>query len=100
MSVVLSPEFNQAGSTSKYDRTSWLAFAITPNPETGKMPGFVPVGKYQRDLEDKITAMLLRAVSRNRDESLAELLDHATDSLHSIIDRDRSARGLKAINRN
>ena len=100
MSVILSPEFNKAGSTSNYDRTSWLAFAITPNPETGKMPGFVPVGKYQRDLEDKITAMLLRAVSRNRDESLDELLDHAADSLHSIIDRDRSARGLKAINRN
>ncbi len=99
MSVVLSPEFAQAGPATIYDRTSWLTYAITPNDQTGKMPGFVPVGTYQSDLEDKITAMLLRAVSHNRDKSLKELLENAAESLHSIIDRDRRARGLKAIKR-
>ncbi|MCH7847524.1 MAG: extracellular solute-binding protein [Planctomycetes bacterium] len=101
MSVIRSPEFAAADPTAgtAHDRTSWLAHAITVDPASGRMPGFVPVGPYQQDLEDKITAMLLRAVSRGRDESLAQLLDRAAAAVHSIIDRDRRARRLPPIER-
>ena len=101
MSVIRSAEFAAADPTAgtTHDRTSWLTHAITIDPATGRMPGFVPVGPYQKDLEDKITAMLLRAVSRGRDESLNQLLDQAASAVHSIIDRDRRAHRLPPIER-
>ena len=101
MSVIRSAEFAAADPTAgtTHDRTSWLEHAITVDPATGRRPGFVPVGPYQKDLEDKIMAMLLRAVSRGRDESLADLLDQAASAVHGIIDRDRRARRLPPIER-
>jgi ABC-type glycerol-3-phosphate transport system substrate-binding protein len=81
------------------DRGKWLLTAITPDPATGEIPGFVPVGPYQKDLEDKINGMLSRAISPNRAQSPAELLRETADEVHRIIDRDRRARGLPPIDR-
>jgi multiple sugar transport system substrate-binding protein len=81
------------------DRAAWLLYAVTPDPVTGEMPGFVPVAPYQKDLEDSIEAMLRRAVSPGRTETLQELLDRAAEAVHQIIDRDRRARGLAPVER-
>lgn len=81
------------------DKAAWLLDAITPDA-SGNTPGFVPVAPYQKDLEDAIDAMLKRAVAPGRTESLQSLLDAAADSVHEIIDRDRSAHGLPPIERN
>ena len=79
-------------------KAAWLLDAVTPD-DRGLLPGFVPVAPYQKDLEDAIDAMLKRAVSPGRTESLEELLRRAADSVHQIIDRDRRARGLPAVER-
>ncbi|MHC5003693.1 MAG: extracellular solute-binding protein [Planctomycetota bacterium] len=81
------------------DRGAWLLAAVTPAPGTGRMPGFVPVGPYQKDLEDKINAMLSRAIAPNRTRSLRALLAETADEVHRIIDRDRRARGLPPVTR-
>ncbi|UCD75342.1 MAG: sugar ABC transporter substrate-binding protein [Phycisphaerales bacterium] len=78
------------------DRGQWLLYATTPDPATGRMPGFVPVTPYQKDLEEKIKTMLGRAVSPHRQESLSELLDATATDVHRVIDRDRLARGAPA----
>ncbi len=81
------------------DRAAWLLAAIAPDPATGRAAGFVPVATYQKDLEDAIEAMLKRAVSPSRTETLWQLLENAARSVHRIIDRDRSARGLPPVTR-
>ncbi len=81
------------------DRGAWLLFTITPDPQTGEMPGFVPVAPYQAELESRINALLNRAVTADRRESLRLLLDDAAASVHRTIDRDRRARGLPPVNR-
>ncbi len=81
------------------DRGAWLLTAITPDPRTGEMPGFVPVAPYQKDLEDKINSMLSRAIAPNRERPLEEILRETAEEVHRIIDRDRRARGLPAVER-
>jgi len=81
------------------DRGAWLLAAITPDPQTGRMPGFVPVAPYQKDLEDKINAMLSRAIAPNRTQPLDEILRETAREVHRIIDRDRRARGLPPVTR-
>ncbi|MHC4427627.1 MAG: extracellular solute-binding protein, partial [Planctomycetota bacterium] len=80
-------------------RAAWMLYAVTPDLATGEMPGFVPVGPYQMDLEDSIEAMLKRAVSPGRTETLQALLNQAAGAVHGIIDRDRRARGLAPVHR-
>jgi multiple sugar transport system substrate-binding protein len=82
------------------DRGAWLLAAITPDPETGQMPGFVPIAPYQKDLEEKINAMLSRAIAPGRTQPLAALLKETAEEVHRIIDRDRRARGLGPVKRN
>ena len=85
---------------SRWDeRGAWLLAAITPDPETGELPGFCPVGRYQKDLEDRINVMLSRAVAPDRTVSLEVLLRETADAVHGIIDRDRRARGLPSVAR-
>jgi ABC-type glycerol-3-phosphate transport system substrate-binding protein len=81
------------------DRAAWLLHAYAPDPATGEPAGFVPVGPYQKDLEDALEAMLKRAVAPGRGEPLAELLHRAAQAVHQIIDRDRRARGLPSARR-
>ena len=81
------------------DRAAWLLAGVTPDPETDLAPIFVPVGAYQKDLEESIEAMLKRAVSPARTESLQELLDRAAEAVHQIIDRDRRVGGLPPVER-
>lgn len=81
------------------DRGAWLQYAITPDPTTGEVPGFVPVAPYQKDLEDNIEAMLKRAVTPGRSTSLKRVLDDTAQAVHRIIDRDRASRGLAAVDR-
>lgn len=101
ISVVNSPEFAEAdpAANTDHDRTSWLRVATTPDSITGVAPGFVPVGPYQKDLEDLIEGTLIRAVAPNRSKRLRELLAETADALHGIIDRDRRAKGLPAVAR-
>jgi multiple sugar transport system substrate-binding protein len=85
---------------SRYvDRAAWLEDAVTPDPETGVAPGFVPVAPHQKDLEDAIEAMLKHAVAPGRTQPLADLLEDAATHVHQIIDRDRAARGLPPVER-
>ncbi|MDY7109744.1 MAG: extracellular solute-binding protein [Planctomycetota bacterium] len=114
LSVIRSPEFRQTPRIVDDDgrvlapgmprenwvgRGAWLRAAITPDPETGEMPGFVPVAPYQKDLEEKINAMLSRATAPGRTKPLRELLEETAEDLHRIIDRDRRARGLPPVKR-
>ncbi|MHC4990741.1 MAG: hypothetical protein ACYTGC_07135, partial [Planctomycetota bacterium] len=69
------------------------------DPETGELPGFCPVGRYQKDLEDRLNVMLSRAVAPDRTVSLETLLRETAVTVHGIIDRDRRARGLPPVHR-
>jgi hypothetical protein len=75
------------------DRAAWMLENLTPDAGSGVSPAFVPVGRYQKDLEDAIDAMLRRAVSPDRHESLEDLLSRAAARVHQVIARDRAARG-------
>ena len=78
-------------------RAAWLSYAITPHPQTGKAPGFVPMGPYQADLESAITTALVAAV--RGDKTAEEALRDAAREVHAIIDRDRATRGLPPVRR-
>ncbi len=78
-------------------RARWLEYAITPDPQTGDRPGFVEAARYQMDLQTAITNALVAAVRDGVDPKAA--LDRAAADVHAIIDRDRAAKGLPAIER-
>jgi ABC-type glycerol-3-phosphate transport system substrate-binding protein len=80
-------------------RAEWLLAAYTPDPETGKAPGFVPVGLYQRPLEEEINRMLQDYLAPGSTLSAAEALRRVARNVHQVIDRDRAARGLTAVER-
>lgn len=79
------------------ERGAWLLHAITPNPETGRTPGFLAVAPYQSDLEQKISQALVATVRGQK--TPREALTEAVRQTHAIIDRDRAARGLPPIER-
>jgi len=78
-------------------RAAWLEYAVTPNPKTGKAPGFVPASPYQADMQDKITTALIAAT--RGEMSAQQTLDRAVKQIHAIIDRDRAAKGLPPVER-
>ncbi len=78
-------------------RAAWLEYAITPAPDTGELPGFIVTGPYQDDLERKIAKAM--AVVVNGEKTPQAALDEAVAEVHAIIDRDRAAKGLPAIER-
>lgn len=113
VSVIESPEFRTSTGLIGKDgqvfvppmtaaeypkRAAWLQAAITPDPETGETPGFVPVAPYQADLERLIGRALVQAV--RGEKTPQEALDEAANELHAIIDRDRRLRGVPAVERN
>lgn len=79
------------------DRAAWLAAAITPDPQTGRIPGFVPAAPYQSDLQGKITRALTQAT--RGEMTPREALDAAVRDVHAVIDRDRAAKGLPPVPR-
>ncbi len=81
------------------DRAAWLAYANTPDPATGKAPGFVPVGPYQKDLEEELRRMLEDYLNPSSTTSARGALDRTVAAIHAVIDRDRAARGLPAVKR-
>lgn len=81
------------------DRAQWTLYANTPDPETGEPPGFVPVGLYQSELEVEILGMLESWLSRSNTDDASDVLGRVVRRMHSIIDRDRAAKGLGAVQR-
>ncbi len=115
LSIVASPEFQQTtGIVVEEDgrrkvlvpplprerfaaRAAWLRYAMTPDPQTGAAPGFIPVAPYQADLELKIGRATVEAVRGQK--SARQALRDAVRDVHAIIDRDRAARGLPPVAR-
>jgi multiple sugar transport system substrate-binding protein len=82
-------------SEEQYDlRAKWLEYAMTPDPETGRAPGFVPTSRYQRALEDEIAVMLNDYLRDPASKDEMTLLRRVATNVHAVIDRDRAARGL------
>jgi multiple sugar transport system substrate-binding protein len=81
------------------DRAAWLLYATRPDPKTGVVPGFVPVHPYQRELENEITAMLTEFLQETNQDTPESALRRVVQRVHSIIDRDRAAKGLPAVSR-
>lgn len=81
------------------ERAAWLAYGTTPHPETGRPPGFIPVGIYQADLELELLRMLESWLNPSNQETAKEVLDRVVSNVHAIIDRDRAARGLPPVSR-
>jgi ABC-type glycerol-3-phosphate transport system substrate-binding protein len=81
------------------ERAEWLLAAYTPDPETGKAPGFVPVGLYQRALEEELNRMLQEYLAPGSALTAREALERTARNVHQVIDRDRAARGLPAVAR-
>jgi len=83
---------------SRYDDLAkWLEYAVRPNPESGGVPGFVPAGLYQSDLQAKISSALVAAT--RGELTPREALDQAAREMQEIIDRDRAAKGLPPVER-
>ena len=78
-------------------RAEWLEYAITPDSETGEMPGFLTLGPYQMALELALSDALKNVVQARQTPRAA--LRAVADEVHALIDRDRSARGLAPIER-
>lgn len=81
------------------DRAAWLAYANTPLPGTGRPPGFVPVGPYQTELEEEITRMLNEYLNPGKDLPARDAVRGVARHIHTVIDRDRAARGLPPVPR-
>ncbi len=77
------------------ERAAWLRYATTPDPLTGEAPGFIPVAPYEADLELKIGRALVEAV--RGEKTARQALRDAARHVHAIIDRDRAAKGLAAV---
>lgn len=99
------------------DRAAWLRAAVTPDPHTGRIPGFVPVAFYQSRLEREIESMLQQFLkdcdqaaaahaaapdppSRQRIIDAVDPRPHLARvkaAVHADIDRDRAAAGLPPV---
>jgi multiple sugar transport system substrate-binding protein len=115
LSVVNSPEFEETHGVveevdgrrrvlvppmphDKFaDRAAWLRYAITPDPQTGEMPGFLAAAPYEADLEQKIGRVLVETV--RGEKTARQALDDAVRDMHALIDHDRATRGLPAVPR-
>ncbi|MCC6427370.1 MAG: sugar ABC transporter substrate-binding protein [Phycisphaerales bacterium] len=70
------------------DRAAWLLYGVTPLPETGKPPAFVPVGRYQSELEEEIARMLNEFLSPSSTITPEQAISRAARNVQGIIDRD------------
>ena len=81
------------------DRGAWLLQAFAPDPASGRAPGFVPTGLYQRALEDEIARLLREYLESPKGPSAQDVLDKSARNVHQVIDRDRKAKQLPAVSR-
>lgn len=65
------------------DLARWLEYAVRPSPEDGEVPGFVPAGLYQSDLQAKISSALIAATREELTPRKA--LDRAAKGLHPVV---------------
>ncbi len=80
-------------------RAAWLLHAVTPDPATGRTPGFIVTHPRMSELQKEITIMLNEFLKPGSVQSSGEALDGVVRAIHGIIDRDRAARGLPRIDR-
>lgn len=84
----------------KYDAyAAWLSYGTTPRTESGEAPAFIPASLYQRELEQEIFAMLQTILRDPAEPSAEDALRRVADTVHGFIDRDRSSKGLLAVDR-
>lgn len=69
------------------DRAAWILYANTPHPETGEVPGFVPIHPFQADMESEIQKMLERYMNPSNTETAQQVLDRAVANTHAIMRR-------------
>jgi multiple sugar transport system substrate-binding protein len=112
-SVVASPEFEATRGVVTEDggrvevlvppmsraqfaaRGAWLQYALTPDAQTGRMPGLIVVAPYETDLELKLSRAEVEVVLGQK--TAQQALDDVVRETHAIIDRDRAAKGLPAV---
>jgi hypothetical protein len=80
-------------------RAAWLRYAVTPDPATGRVPGFVPVNAYESELEVEIQSMLNEYLRPESAVDAKTSLSAVVARIHQIIDRDRAAKGLRPAQR-
>lgn len=80
-------------------RAAWLRYAVTPDDQTGRPPGFVPVNPYQAELEIEIQGMLNEFLRPESSLDANAALNGVAARIHQIIDRDRAAKGLPPAHR-
>lgn len=116
ISVLMDPAFRSTGGLVDHDgrvwvpplkpedferKAAWLLATITPENGSpgaaGDIPGFVPVGPYQQELESQIARAMVRVVRGEMTPEAA--VRDAARSVHDTIDRDRRAKGLAPITR-
>ncbi|MBL8765376.1 MAG: extracellular solute-binding protein [Phycisphaerae bacterium] len=78
-------------------RAAWLLHANTPDPATGRAPGFVPVGPYQTEYESAIQRMLETTLDPSSTVPTRAALARVARAVHAVIDRDRAAKGLPPV---
>ncbi len=79
------------------DCAAWILHTYEVDGRTGRAPGFVPTGLYERVLEDEIGRMLQEFVRSPQDAEA--LLRVAARNVRQAIDRDREAKGLPPVDR-
>lgn len=86
-----------AGLYDEY--AAWLAYGTTPTDDGGRAPAFIPASLYQRELEQEIATMLKAVLQDPAEPAAEEALRRVADAVHSMIDRDRSSKGLPPVDR-
>ena len=81
------------------DRAAWLRYAWAVDPETGRAPGYVILGRYQQQLQNELQTALDTFLANPADTDPQQILDGVAARVHEHIDRDRAAKGLPAIDR-
>jgi multiple sugar transport system substrate-binding protein len=78
-------------------RAQWIRDVLKPDPATGVPPRVIYTALYQADLDRAVGSALTATLRRAK--TPREALDAAAKEVHTIIDRDRAARGLPPVRR-
>ncbi|HRJ49745.1 MAG: extracellular solute-binding protein [Phycisphaeraceae bacterium] len=71
-------------------RAAWIIQTITPDPLTGTVPAFVPVGRFQTELEEEIVRMLNEYLNESNTKPAHEVLGRAARNVRAIMRRGES----------
>lgn len=72
-------------------RAAWLLYGVTPDPNTGRPPAFVPVGIYQTELEEEINRMLNEFLNERSTISAQDAVQRAARNIQGVMARDHQA---------